>query len=268
MADDINKKITIDVEVNSDGQQQIDQYKTSFDNLRSTINNLGKPITDLSTSIKSFDDNLTKINASGSNVKETMTGLSQSFQFATPLIKALTSGVVTLEEALSGGLAILITFAPEIIKWVGNLFKADTTVKSLNQTLKAHKAAIDAVRQARLQGAQDALDEITRLKVLYKASQDHNLLLSERKKAVAQLQSQYPAYFGNLSQEAILAGKAAGQYKDLANSITAAAQARAAEDMMTDNSKRQLTDKFKTDDLQKQIEQYKYLSINRLCQLA
>jgi hypothetical protein len=31
MADDINKKITIDVEVNTDGQQQINQYKAAFD---------------------------------------------------------------------------------------------------------------------------------------------------------------------------------------------------------------------------------------------
>ena len=40
MADDINKKISIDIEINTDGQQQIDQYKASFDNLRNTINNI------------------------------------------------------------------------------------------------------------------------------------------------------------------------------------------------------------------------------------
>jgi hypothetical protein len=31
MADEINKKITIDVEVNTDGKQQIQQYKAAFD---------------------------------------------------------------------------------------------------------------------------------------------------------------------------------------------------------------------------------------------
>ena len=50
MADDINKKISIDVEINTDGQQQIQQYKTTFDNLRDSINNLANPIKDLSGS--------------------------------------------------------------------------------------------------------------------------------------------------------------------------------------------------------------------------
>jgi len=106
-----------------------------------------------------------------------------------------------------------------------------------------------------LQGAQDAQEELTHLKLLYNASQDHNLSLAQRIKAVKELQSQYPAYFGNLSQETILTGKAAGQYKDLAKSILAAARARAAEDMMTDNSKRQLTDEMHKDDLQKQLDE-------------
>jgi len=40
MADDINKKISIDVEVNTDGQQQIRQYKAAFDDLRNSINSI------------------------------------------------------------------------------------------------------------------------------------------------------------------------------------------------------------------------------------
>jgi len=35
MADEINKKITINVGVNTDGQQQINQYKVALDNLLS-----------------------------------------------------------------------------------------------------------------------------------------------------------------------------------------------------------------------------------------
>ncbi len=36
MADDISKKITIDVEVNTDGLQQINQYQTAINNLFKT----------------------------------------------------------------------------------------------------------------------------------------------------------------------------------------------------------------------------------------
>jgi hypothetical protein len=60
MADDINK-ITIDVQVNADGQQQVEQYKASFESLRTTINNLGKPIADLSKTIGSLNNDLSQL---------------------------------------------------------------------------------------------------------------------------------------------------------------------------------------------------------------
>lgn len=44
MENDINKKITIEVEVNPDGQQQINQYKTALDSLRSSISSLSNPL--------------------------------------------------------------------------------------------------------------------------------------------------------------------------------------------------------------------------------
>jgi hypothetical protein len=43
MADDINKKISVDIEINNDGQQQINQYNAAFDNLRSSINGIKNP---------------------------------------------------------------------------------------------------------------------------------------------------------------------------------------------------------------------------------
>jgi len=61
MAEDINKKITIDVEVNTDGQQQINQYKAAFSSLRSAINNLGKPMSDFSKNVAVLDKDITQI---------------------------------------------------------------------------------------------------------------------------------------------------------------------------------------------------------------
>jgi hypothetical protein len=58
MADDINKTISIDIEVNPDGLQQITQYQESFDNLKTSISNLGKPLTDLGTSISAISSGM------------------------------------------------------------------------------------------------------------------------------------------------------------------------------------------------------------------
>jgi len=135
MADDINKKISIDIEINTDGQQQIDQYKASFDNLRTTINNLGKPLNDISTNISAFNNNLNKLSSSGNKVTESVSGLTESFKFVTPLLDVVKSGLISLEEALTGGLAILITFGPEILKWIASLTKGKDAVTQATLSL-------------------------------------------------------------------------------------------------------------------------------------
>jgi hypothetical protein len=249
MADDINKKITIDVEVTTDGQQQINQYKASFDGLRSSIDNLGKPLSDLSKNINNLDNNLSKISGSGSKLSSKVGEFASSFSVWSKVLEVCTGTFEGLEAAVSGGLSILITFAPEMIKWVGNLFKANTTTKSLNQTLNEHKLVIQAVNQARVQGDQNAQLELLNLKLLYNASQDQKLSMTERKKAVKDLQAEYPNYLGNISSEAILAGKATKEYKNLTQAILASSRAKAAQEMIVKNSERQLGDEATVADL-------------------
>lgn len=60
MADDISKKISIQVEVNSSIQQQTDNYKAAFESLRASILALGKPLTDLSNSIGVLNTDIIK----------------------------------------------------------------------------------------------------------------------------------------------------------------------------------------------------------------
>ncbi|KPE49769.1 tape measure protein [Chryseobacterium indologenes] len=71
--------------------------------------------------------------------------------------------------------------------------------------------------------------EISNLDALYKKTQDHTIALEERNAAVDQIQKEYPYYFANLTDEAIKAGQAAGQYKELRAAILNASLARAAQ---------------------------------------
>lgn len=52
MTDDVNKKITIDVDINIDGQQQIADYKAVFDDLRNSINGIKNPLRGISGDLK------------------------------------------------------------------------------------------------------------------------------------------------------------------------------------------------------------------------
>ena len=80
MTDDVNKKITIDVEVNTDGQQQINQYKASFDNLRNSINALDKDLSSLTGSIDKLNSQSQSTSSSGNKLKESFESLSGTFK--------------------------------------------------------------------------------------------------------------------------------------------------------------------------------------------
>jgi hypothetical protein len=59
MADN-NNKISIDIEINANGQQQINQYKTAFEGLRASINNLSAPISKLDGDVVKLTESLKK----------------------------------------------------------------------------------------------------------------------------------------------------------------------------------------------------------------
>jgi hypothetical protein len=73
-----------------------------------------------------------------------MTGLSETFQFVFPLVSALIKGVFTLEEALSGGLAVLITFGPEVLKWATSLLKGKEAITQAKLSLDTLNKALQS----------------------------------------------------------------------------------------------------------------------------
>lgn len=210
MNDETNKKISIDIEIN--GQQQIQQFNTAFSNLRQAIININTSVTNASKGINELNKNISDLsgginkfnvigNSSSSIISKIISAIASAIGMFNGLKTAITAfgvGFEIFEAQATAGISIIISFIPVIVNWVGSLFKADTATKSLNQTLKEHKAALDAVKQARVQGAQDAQEELTQLRLLYNASQSDKLSKQQRLQVIKQLQAQYPDYFGNL----------------------------------------------------------------------
>ena len=118
--------------------------------------------------------------------------------------------------ALAAGIAAV---GVAIAKYIAKTDKATESAEKLKKEM--HDASV--------QGTKDAQSDITKLNLLYRATQNVNLKMNDRVKAVKEIQRLYPAYFGNLSQEEILAGKASDAYKKLRDDIIACAQARAYE---------------------------------------
>lgn len=119
-------------------------------------------------------------------------------------------------------------------------------------TLETAKDRQDRLNESLVKAGVLAKKETEELKKNYEISQDVNASLEDRNKAVDQIQKQYPAYFGNLSNEAILAGKAGNAYKQLALDISKASYARAAQSELDKRNETRLQEDI---DLQNKLTQ-------------
>lgn len=79
-----------------------------------------------------------------------------------------------------------------------------------------------------------AAKELSAVEQLYKKATDLAGTYKERHAAARQLINDYPTYLGQLSEEAIMTGKAAGEYKKLCDNIKQAAYARALQKKIED----------------------------------
>lgn len=127
------------------------------------------------------------------------------------------------------GLAVASITALVVI--LGTLaFRTAKATTEAERLAKAKRKIAEVEKQAEASCA----GELKTLEALYAATQNQNLAMDARLKAVAKLQEQYPDYFKDLSQEEILAGKAADTYERLRKSIIRSAQARARKDLLAE----------------------------------
>lgn len=148
-----------------------------------------------------------------------------------PIWKQVTRAFLSWNTGISLGITLLTVFGGDIIKWVQNLIKG-------RKALDTAKAAMDNFNSAILQGNKDAQQSVTRLDLLYRATQDVTRSVTERTAAVQQLKKEFPTYFQNMTDEEILAGKAATAYLKLRDALIETAKARAAENRMVENNEK------------------------------
>lgn len=176
---------------------------------------------------------------------------------ATPVWKQVLSSLFSWQTAMAAAITLTVVYGKEIGTAVGKLFNFN---KKLSESKKLQKE----LNEARLEGSKNAQGEITKLSLLYNATQNLNKPLSERKKAVDELQKRYPSYFKNLSDEEILAGNAAGAYERLATQILASARAKAVADRITQKQNDILDKNAKKIKIEEKIEKLRQSTIGNL----
>ena len=223
-------------------QRNVGNYGKQWNGLSMSIQQVGRELPSLAYGPKVFFSAISNnIPILADEIKRARTEyklLKESGQSAIPVWKQVVSSLFSWQTVLTVGITLLTLYGDKVVDWVAGLFNAKNVMKSL----------VDIQQQlndVQLKGVQNAQSEITKLELLYKATQNASKPIRERKKAVDELQKSYPDFFKNLSEEEILTGKAADAYARLTSSIIASARARAAQDKMTENAKKILENEAK-----------------------
>lgn len=204
--------------------RNVGNYASGFNGLNVSVQQILREMPNVAMSMNTFflaiSNNIPMLVDEINRLREANKAAAAEGQATTSVWKALRGAFFSWNTVISVGVTLLTVYGGEIVKWIGNLFKAKEEVNALRQEQEALNTEMT---NARAEGAK----EVAQLRVLYAMTQNTNATTQDRIAAIKQLQSQYPAYFGNLSQEAILAGKASVAYQQLTQDIMAAAYARA-----------------------------------------
>ena len=205
-------------------QRNVGNYASSWNGLNVQTQQLLRELPSLTMSFNQFflaiSNNLPMFADELRRASEEFKRMKAEGLTAIPVWKQLLGSIFSWQAALVIGITLLSAYGSEIAKWIGSLFKAE---KAVNEVASADTYLANARRK----GISDSMKERTELEFLYKATQDTSRSMEERNAAVEELQKKYPSYFGNMSKEYILSGKAKDAYIKLSKSIIETATAKA-----------------------------------------
>lgn len=221
--------------------RNVGNYQSAFNGLGLSVQQVARELPSLSMGFNQFflaiSNNLPILADNLKIAREEYKMLIAQGQAATPVWKQLLSSIVSWQTTMVVAITVLSAYGKDIIEFVGNLFK--------------QKEAFDASAQAAAdyhktiaEGRVEAQKEISSLETMYDVATDATKSMDLRREAVAALQKEYPSYLGNLSEEEIMTGKAAGAYTALKDRLLEVAQTRAVMNRLTELSAAQFSAEF------------------------
>lgn len=214
--------------------RNVGNYASGFNMLGFQIQQVARELPALAYGPQVFfsaiSNNLPMLADEIARAKKSVKELKDAGQTFTPVWKQIASSIFSWQTLLVAGVTVLTLYGKEITSWVASLFKGKTAID-------AAAAALEQFNSAMAQGSVSAQSELTKLNLLYNAATDLSKPYEERAEAVKKLQDIYPAYFGNMAAEQVMVGNAVGAYENLRDAIIEVAQAKAAQELITESSK-------------------------------
>lgn len=234
--------------------RNVGNYASGFNGLNVSVQQILREMPNAAMSMNTFflaiSNNIPMLVDEINRLREANKAAAAEGRAGVSIWKALSGAFFSWNTAISVGVTLLTVYGGEIVKWIGSLFQS-------KEAIDANKTAQEAMHEAMIKGSQSAAQETVSLRTLYMTAQDTTQAMQTRISAVDELQRKYPGYFGNMSQEAILAGKASEAYRQLTDDILATAQARAYENKIAELTEKNIDIQDKID------EQTKYLNDNK-----
>jgi hypothetical protein len=183
--------------------KKIVQLKNDYDKLNQTMNNGQTPL-------KQSNKQWTSLALVVQDLPYGFRGIQNNLP---ALFGSLASGAGAAYFAFSAVVAVITAMDMGLFK----------TTKATDALTEANKEYAESIKSA----IGSAGEEITKIQTLTRIASDNSVAMEKRLQAVKSLQEEYPAYFGNLSQEAILNGDIKTAVNDVKIAIIERAKATA-----------------------------------------
>lgn len=232
-------------------QRNVGNYASAFNPLSNSINQLTREMPAFTYSVQTgfmaLSNNIPIFTDAISNAIAQNKELQSQGKPTTSVLSQLAGAFFSWQTLMGVGITLLTVYGKEIGEWISNINKGTNYIN-------AQKQAQKELNDINIQGQKNAVEETLKVKSLLAIAKDTALSYKERNVAVKQLQETYPAYFGNLEKEKILAGQTAQAEKELTDAILSRAKANAAVEKITENQGKIIDFDIQRIELQNQIK--------------
>lgn len=131
-----DQKIFLDLNINADGERQLAQYQSAFNELKTSINNLSNPIIKLDDNLSDLTESINKLSSENGGLAGTIQKIKKSSESKT--------GIVEMEAACTAGLTVIIAFGPQLLEYAKAWFKGKEATEQAKLSLDALNKGISS----------------------------------------------------------------------------------------------------------------------------
>jgi len=218
----------------ADLRKELSNLKREQKDLGGSFSTAGKKIADGGNALNQFSriaqDAPFGIQGIGNNITATVEAfghLQKSTGSTGAALKAVASSMLG-----SGGILLAVSLVTTGLTYMAqNGITVGDVFDKLTGTFDKNAKALSEIGS---EAAKNSKEEISSLNAYVAAASNVNLKMSDRLIAVKKLQDEYPAYFGNLTQEQILNGNVAGAVNKVTEALIQKAKAAAFSSRIAD----------------------------------